>query len=73
MSSLSRSLFPKRTAGSDATRLDTTVLVFTGSRERTESEYQDLLHRTGLTLVMATPLSQNSAFSRPHLPKDGQR
>jgi hypothetical protein len=32
MSSSSRSLFPKRTAGSDATRLDTTMLVFTGSR-----------------------------------------
>jgi hypothetical protein len=45
MSSSSRSLFPKRTAGSDATRLDTTMLVFTGSREHTESEHQDLLHR----------------------------
>jgi hypothetical protein len=33
MSSLSRS-FPQRTAGSDATGLDTTMLVFTGSRER---------------------------------------
>jgi hypothetical protein len=49
--------------------LDTTMLVFTGGRERTESEYQDLLHRAGLTLVKTTPLSQNSAFSRPHLPK----
>jgi hypothetical protein len=55
MSSLSRSLFPKRTAGSDATRLDTTMLVSTGSRERTESEYQDLFHRTGLTLLQTTP------------------
>jgi len=43
--------------------------VFTGSRERTESEYQGLLHRTGLTLLKTTPLPQNSAFSRPHLPK----
>jgi hypothetical protein len=46
---------PQRTAGSDATRLDTTMLVFTGSPERTESEYQDLLHRAGLTLVKAIP------------------
>jgi hypothetical protein len=28
------------------------MLVFTGSRERTESEYQDLLHRAGLTPVL---------------------
>ena len=62
-------VIPQCTAGSDATRLDTTMLVFTGSRERTESEYQNLLHRTGLTLVKTTPLPQNSAFSRPHLPK----
>ena len=27
-----------------------TRLVFTGSRERTEGEYRDLLHRAGLTL-----------------------
>jgi hypothetical protein len=59
----------QRTAGSDATRLDTTMLVFTGSLERTKSEYQDLLHRAGLTLVKTTPLPHNSAFSRPHLPK----
>jgi hypothetical protein len=31
----------QRTAGSDATRLDITMPVFTGSRERTESENQD--------------------------------
>jgi hypothetical protein len=48
-------VIPQRTAGSDATRLDTTMLVFTGSRERTESEYQDVLHRAGLTIVKTTP------------------
>jgi hypothetical protein len=62
-------VIPQRTAGSDATRLHTTMLVVTGSRERTEIEYQDLLHRAGLTLVKTTPLPHNSAFSRPHLPK----
>ena len=31
-------LIPEDTAGSDATRLDTTMLVFTGIRERTEGE-----------------------------------
>jgi hypothetical protein len=45
------------------------MLVFTSSRERTESEYDDLLHRAGLALVKTTPLPHNSAFSRPHLPK----
>jgi hypothetical protein len=44
------------------------MLVFTGSREHTESEYQNLLHRAGLTLVKTTPMPHNSAFSRPHLP-----
>ena len=48
-------VIPQRTIGSDATRLDTTMLVFTGSRERTESEYQNLLHRTGLTLLKTAP------------------
>jgi len=42
------------TAGSDATRLDTTMLVFTGSRERTEREYREQLHRAGLTLRRIT-------------------
>jgi hypothetical protein len=56
-------VIPQRTAGSDATRLDTTMLVFTGSPERTESEYQDLLHRAGLTLVKTAPAaSQLSIF-----------
>jgi hypothetical protein len=31
-------VIPQRPAGSDATRLDTTMLVFTGIRERTEGE-----------------------------------
>jgi len=54
-------LVPEGTAGSDATRLDTTMLVFTGSRERTEREYQELLHRAGLTLNRITPTA--SRFS----------
>jgi hypothetical protein len=45
MFSLLRSFIPRRMSESDATDLDTTMLVFTGSRERTESEYQDQLHR----------------------------
>jgi hypothetical protein len=36
---------PRHGLVSDATRLDTTMLVFTGSRERTEGEYRELLHR----------------------------
>jgi hypothetical protein len=46
-------VFPHARLGSDATRLDTTILVFTGSRERTEIEYQDLLHRAGLSWLVA--------------------
>jgi O-methyltransferase domain len=38
-------VIPEDAAGSDATRLDTTMLVFTGSRERTEGEYRDPLRR----------------------------
>jgi hypothetical protein len=52
---------PEDTTGSDATRLDTTMLVFTGSRERTEGEYRDLLRRAGLTLLKTTPTA--SPFS----------
>ena len=52
---LIETVIPEGTAGSDATRVDTTMLVFTGSRERTESEYRDLLQRTRLTLVKTTP------------------
>ncbi len=46
---------PEGAAGSAATRLDTTMMVFTGSRERTEREYGELLHRAGLTLLNVTP------------------
>jgi hypothetical protein len=52
---------PEGMAGSDATRLDTTMLVFTGSRERSELEYQELLQRAGLTLLRTTPTA--SRFS----------
>jgi len=62
-------VIPQRTAGSDATRLDTTMLVFTSSPGRTESEYQDLLHRAGLTLVKTTPTGSQLSISTPHLPK----
>ena len=46
---------PEGSAGSAATGLDTTMLVFTGGRERTEREYRDLLHRAGMTLIKVTP------------------
>ena len=52
---------PQGSAGSAATGLDTTMLVFTGSRERTEREYRELLHRAGLTLLRVTPTA--SRFS----------
>ena len=52
---------PEGMAGSDAARLDTTMLVFTGSRERSELEYQELLQRAGLTLLRTTPTA--SRFS----------
>jgi hypothetical protein len=55
--------------GPDATGLDTTMLIFTGSRERTESEYQDLLHRAGLTLAKTTATASPLSIFRPHLPK----
>jgi hypothetical protein len=63
-------VIPEGTAGSDATSLDTTMLVFTGSRERTEGEYRDLLHRAGLTLVKTTSTASmfsilESTLSRP--------
>jgi hypothetical protein len=39
------------------------MLVFTGSRESTEGEDQDLLYRAGLTRVKTTPLaSQLNTF-----------
>jgi hypothetical protein len=66
-------VIPQRTAGSDATRLDTTMLVFTGSRERTESEYQDLLHRAGLTLVKTTPTAPRLSILQATPAQDEQR
>src|SRR5215218_6201934 len=68
-----RGRVPQSTAEYDATRLDTTMLVFTGIRERTEGEYQDLLHRAGLTLVKTTPTASqlNSLEATPA--QDGQR
>jgi hypothetical protein len=59
-------VIPQRTAGSDAPAWTHDAGLH---RERTESEYQDLLHRAGLTLVKTTPLRHNSAFPRSHLPK----
>jgi len=49
------------------------MLVFTGIRERTEGEYQDLLHRAGLTLVKTAPTASqlNSLEATPA--QDGQR
>jgi hypothetical protein len=66
-------VIPEGTAGSDATRLDTTMLVFTGSRERTEGEYGDLLHRAGLTLVKTTPTASPFSILEATAPQDGQR
>jgi hypothetical protein len=41
------------------TRLDATMLVFTGSRERTESEYSELLQRAGLRLLRTHPTASS--------------
>jgi hypothetical protein len=68
-----RALIPQHTAASDATRLDTTMLVSTGSRERTESEYQDLFHRTGLTLLQTTPTASELSILEATPAQDGQR
>ena len=61
-------VIPQGRAGSDATRLDTTMLVFTGSRERTEREINCSIaqawHSSG-----SRQLPHRSAFLRPHLPK----
>lgn len=54
-------VMPQGAAAADMTRLDTTMLVFTGSRERTESEYAELLRRAGLKLLKTQPTA--SAFS----------
>jgi hypothetical protein len=66
-------VIPQPKAGSDATHLDTTMLVFTGSRERTKSEYQDLLHRAGLTLVKTTPTASQLSILEATPALDGQR
>jgi len=49
------------------------MLVFTGSLERTESEYQDLLHRAGLTLVKTTPTATQLNILEATAAQDGQR
>jgi hypothetical protein len=66
-------VIPQGTAGSDATRLDTTMLVFTGSRERTEGEYRELLHRAGLTLVKIAPTASPFSILEATPAQDGQR
>src|SRR5215203_4354637 len=66
-------VIPQGTAGTDATRLDTTMLVFTGSRERTEREYRDLLHRAGLTLLTITPTASPFSILEATPAQDGQR
>jgi hypothetical protein len=66
-------VIPDDTAGSDATRLDTTMLVFTGSRERTEREYRELLHRAGLTLLRITPTATPFSILEATSAQDGQR
>ena len=66
-------VIPEGTAGSDATRMDTTMLVFTGSRERTEGEYRDLLHRAGLTLVKTTPTASQLSILEATPTQRGQR
>jgi O-methyltransferase domain len=70
---LVEAVIPEDTAGSDATRLDTTMLVFTGSRERTEDEYQDLLHRAGLTLIKTTPTASPFSILEASSAQNGQR
>jgi hypothetical protein len=66
-------VIPQGTAGSDASRLDTAMLVFTGSRERTEGEYRDLLNRAGLTLIKTTPTASPFSILEATSAQDGQR
>ena len=54
-------VLPQGAAASSMFDLDMTMLVFTGSRERTESEYAELLQRAGLKLLTIHPTT--SAFS----------
>ena len=66
-------VIPQGRAGFDATRLDTTMLVFTGSRERTEREYRELLHRAGLALLRITPTASPFSILEATSAQDGQR
>jgi hypothetical protein len=70
---LIEAVIPQGTAGSDATRLDTAMLVFTGSRERTEREYRELLDRAGLTLLGITPTASPFSILEATPVQDGQR
>jgi hypothetical protein len=49
------------------------MLVFTGSRERTAGEYQDLLHRAGLRLIKTTPTATPFSILEATSAQDGQR
>jgi hypothetical protein len=66
-------VIPQGRAGADATRVDTTMLVFTGSRERTEGEYRDLLHRAGLTLIETTRTASELSILEATPAQDGKR
>ena len=66
-------VIPQRTAGSDATRLDTTMLVFTGSRNAPRASNHDLLHRAGLTLPRTTPTASQLNILQATSAQDGQR
>jgi hypothetical protein len=66
-------VIPQGTAGPDATHLDTTLLVFTGSREHTEREYRELLHRASLTLLRITPTASPFSMLEATPAQDGQR
>jgi hypothetical protein len=68
---LVETVIPEGTVGSDATRVDTAMLVLTGSRERTEGQYRDLLQRAELTLIKTTPTA--SQVSILEAIPDGQR
>jgi hypothetical protein len=72
MSSFWRSLFPNP-------RLGPTPPAWTPrcwaspARERTEIEYQDLLHRAGLALVKTTPTASELSILEATPAEDGQR
>ena len=48
-------VIPDHALGPNITSLDTTMLVFTGSRERTLQEYRELLRSAGLTFIKSFP------------------